>query len=147
MKKIFWLILAVFTLWFAGATTADAQVDGFRVYLSDDGECRRLTNNFHPWDVIYAFVVFSPTGQEQEMKFRWFAATGEEEQIYSYSFNNIKKPGEQCAIFSWLALHPFPNGTYSPKFLGQWMLKIFLDGKKIADRQFLVSEENEEGKK
>jgi len=129
------LLIVVF-----GVTVAKAKHTENKVFICKEvkGSVMESATYFRHWEKIYAFFMFRYSGREKLVEFKWMNPQGQEEYKHQHLINKTQLDRVTIA-YSWLSLDvPSSSRIFGSKFFGVWLVKVFLDGKKVAEEQFTV---------
>lgn len=135
----------------AGAPGPASAQSGYEVYLTAqqnaDVPLREPATTFSCGDKIFAVVELSHADGrdgEHELQVTWRNPASEDQEITRYPFEIMNG---YARIWAWLKLHrsgeaslvQFMNPSAGmEEFVGMWELRVRVDGKRIATRQFEV---------
>ncbi|KAA3627491.1 MAG: hypothetical protein DWQ08_07685 [Proteobacteria bacterium] len=145
LTRFFGGVLATVTMLVAGALLAAEVSTSFSSKISGDIPVKTEETEFTCSDTIYALLETRGLAVGvHDVEIHWFDPRGERQELTKFSAHVA---GDDTIIWGWLRLHA-PEGaglvrTFDPSmgmrsFIGQWKVKVFIDGKQVDTARFDV---------
>lgn len=134
MKKLLFALMCCFFVLVASLVTGADKSEPAPAQVQEK-------THFRHWEKVYIRFAFLPlTGEEKVVEFRWFSPLGSQEQKYEHVIDQTQlKKNQVYEVEAWLGLNlPALSKIFGSKYFGQWKCEIFIDGRKITEKNFTV---------